>query len=163
MDTLEFNYRTPVADGQTEAVWFYGDNLIATATLSLSNGETYSLDIYCDGETRYDIPYLNEDGTFDTDDRQVIRYANEWEAIGVHTDEQLEATVKAWDERGVEVHRYNSWFDLYTEIDGVSQHLDAVTHTTADAEAQAEAILLEVASHGGWKQYLNSLGWGYEI
>jgi hypothetical protein len=153
IETLEINYRTPVADEQTDAVWYYGDTIVATATLTLSSGETYSLDIYCDGETRYDIPYLNEDGTFDADNRKVIRYASDWEAIGVYTDEQLAATVHEWDKRGVEIHRYNSWFDLYTEIDGVSQHIDAVTHTTEDAEAQAEAVLQEVAELGGWQKY----------
>jgi hypothetical protein len=157
IDTLEINYRTAVADEQTDAIWYYGDTVVATATLTLSSGETYSLDICCDGETRYDIPYLNEDGTFDADNRQVIRYARDWEALGVCTDEQLASTVHDWDERGVEIHRYNSWFDLYTEIDGVSLHIDAVTHTTTDAEAQAEAILQEVATHGGWKQYLETL------
>lgn len=153
-------------DGQTDAVWFYGGySIVATAThgYSLLDGETYPLHICCDGETRYDVPYLNADGTWDANDYQVIRYADEWEAIGVTNDDELTALTEAWFERGVEIHRYNSWFDCYVEIDGVLEHLDAVTHTIADAEAQAEVILKEVASYGGWKPYLNSLGWNYEL
>lgn len=163
-DTLSITWHETAKDGQTDAVWFYGGSAcVATATLSLTNGENYSLDIYCDGETRFDVPYLNEDGTFDPNNYEVIRYANEWEAIGVTNDDELNIRIEEWYKHGVEIHRFNSWFDCYVEIDGVSEHIDAVTHTTADAEDQALAILLEVASHGGWKPYLNSLGWDYKI
>ena len=143
-----------------DAIWFYGDRHIGTACLE-ADGLTHTVDIYCDGETRYNIPYLNADGTFDIDNRQVIRYAPEWHALGVHTDTQLETVQQEWYERGVEIHTYNSWFDLWVEIDGVSIHLDCVTNTQDDCEAAAEALLQEVASHGGWKPYLKSLGWDY--
>lgn len=137
-----------------DAVWFYGSTIQGTARLTTAEGVTYSLDIYCDGETKYRIPYENEDGTWDRDNTEVIRYADEWEARGVHTDKDLEAEYQKWQERGVDIHIYNSWFDLYTEIDGVSQHLDAVTHTQDEAEDAAVEILSEVAAVGGWSKYL---------
>jgi hypothetical protein len=139
-----------------DAVWFYGDRHIGTATLE-QDGKTYSIDIYCDGETKYVLPNRNEDGSLDFDDLDYVRYESEWTAHGVNTDDELNSFVEElWSKHSHEAHIYNSWFDLYAEIDGVSEHLDAVTHTQDDAKAQAEALLDEVFSLGGWENYLNA-------
>lgn len=140
-----------------DAIWFYGDNYVGEVSVETDDGKTYSLDIYCDGETRFDVPYVNEDGSFDTDNFQVIRYEADWLGIGVKSDKELNETMEYWNGQGVEIHRFNSWFDLYTEIDGVSEHLDAVTHELPDAVSQAEAILSEVVASGGWREYLDTL------
>lgn len=144
------------ADGQDDAVWYHGLGVVGTATLE-KDGKTYSLAIRCDGETKVLVPYENEDGTYDTDNVQFIRYADEWEQIGVTTDAEMQALTEKWSERGVDIWVHNSWFDAYAEepeVDGW-EHLDAVTHTIQDAEAQARAILEEVAELGGWEQYLD--------
>lgn len=144
-----------------DAIWFYGTRHIGTASLE-ADGETYTLDIYCDGETKYRIPHRNEDGTLNLESYDYVRYVEDWNAHKIYTDEELNDFVnELLQVHGYEAHIYNSWFDLYVEIDGVSEHIDAVTHTQDEAEAQAEAVLREVAAHGGWKPYLNTLGWNY--
>lgn len=149
---FEINWHTafePTAERQ-DAVWYYGHNLVATATLTTENGEQYSLDIYCDGETKVSLP----DGYPLT----YVRYADEWETLGVTTDTEIrDFTDKVIDTHGHDIWVYNSWFDLYTEINGVSEHLDSVTHEIGDAVSQAEAVLQEVAAHGSWGAYLAHL------
>lgn len=160
---INTEWQVPLYENQTDAIWFYGHKQVATTTLTLSSGETYTLDIHCDGETRYHIPYLLVNGEL-SGQYQVVRFANEWLEIGVNSDEDLQTLGERLYELGhPDFHINNSWFDLYVTIDGVTQSLEAVTHTIDDAEKQAEAVLLEVASHGGWKKYLYTLGWGYEI
>jgi hypothetical protein len=165
-DILSTEWLVPLYENQKDAVWFYGHKQVATTTLTLSSGETYTLDIHCDGETRYHVPNLTEDGKFSEalGDYKVVRYPNEWQEVGVNSDADIQALGEKLYALGhSDFHVYNSWFDLYVEIDGVSQHLDSVTHDIDDAERQAEAVLLEVATHGGWKQYLNTLGWDYQL
>lgn len=144
---------------QREAVWHYGvKDPVATATLTTATGETYTVGIFCDGLTRYRIPYKNQDGSWDFDNPQIIRYADEWEAIGVTTDTEMQALIDELAQHDYEAHIYNSWYDCYALLDGEWQHLDAVTHTTDDAQAQAEAILQEMAAHGGtWLDYFSYL------
>jgi hypothetical protein len=149
--TFEINWKHGYDKYQQEAIWFNGVGLVGVATLTTENGETYTLDIYCDGETLARIPRSEEDLT----DLVSVRYDQEWREFGVTNDTELIELSNKWAKRGVEIWDFNSWFDLYTEINGVSQHLDAVCHTQDEAEAQAEAVLQEVAELGGWKQYFN--------
>ncbi len=159
---LSTEWLVPLYENQTDAIWFYGHKQVATTTLTLSSGETYTLDIHCDGETRYHIPYLLVNGEL-SGQYQVVRFADEWAEIGVNSDAELQNLGERMFALGHDIHTNNSWFDLYVTIDGVTQHIDAVTHEIDDAEKQAEAILLEVATYGGWKQYLNTLGWDYKL
>lgn len=155
--TFTIEWRTGEIDpARQEAVWFYGYRHMANASLTTDDGKTYALDIYCDGETEYRIPSERDDGTFGVGEYRPIRYADEWDALGIHTDADLNAIYTSWMEREVDIHEANSWFDIYTVIDGVSQHLDAVTHTQTEAQQQARAILEEVASHGGWDAWFAS-------
>ena len=147
--TIKWTYGEPRED-RKDAVWFYGENCIATATLTQGE-KNYSLDIYCDGETLLRVPYLNEDGTPDESNLQYLRYENEFESAGIHNDADLEAISKKFENFDIWVH--NSWFDLYVE----GEHLDAVTHEIPDAVAQAQAVLEEVASVGGWEAYWKTL------
>lgn len=157
---FEINWHTafePTVERQ-DAVWYYGHNLVATATLTTENGEQYSLDIYCDGETKFRIPYKDADGDFDFTNCAYVRYESDWAEHGVTTDAEMQALLDTlMNEHEYEAHIYNSWFDLYTEIDGVSEHLDSVTHEIGDAVSQAEAVLQEVAAHGSWGAYLAHL------
>lgn len=141
---------------RTEAVWFYGDNWIGSVTAE-QDGKSVTIDIYCDGETRYDVPYVNEDGSFDPNNYQVVRTEADWLGIGVTTDKELDECYKYWEGQGVEIHRYNSWFDLYTEINGTSEHLDCVTHTIDEAILQAEAVAKEAVSFDSTEAWLASL------
>jgi hypothetical protein len=153
--SVKWNYGEPNPN-QKDAVWSYGINLIAEVSLETEDGKKYSLDIFCDGETRVHAPYKNDDGTY-SDDYEVIRYADQWEARGIKTDAEMQKFSEEMLELGHDIWVHNSWFDLYTEIDGVSEHLDAVTHDIDDAVSQAEAILKEVVSAGGWKEYFQTL------
>ena len=156
--SVDWGWQDPT---KKDAVWYYGMlNAVGEATLTTAEGKTFSLYIYCDGETKFRLPNKNEDGTLDFDNTDYVRYADDWEAHGINTDEQMNAYLsKLETEHDWEAHIFNSWFDLYAEIDGVVEHLDAVTHETDDAEAQAEAILREVAKCGSWEAYAESLGW----
>lgn len=156
MTDFKIEWRYPFDPNKQDALWFYGDRHMATATLTTDSGESYMLDIYCDGETEFHVPYIYEDGTWDRDDYRVIRHESDWEAVGVRTDADQYALQAAWLERGFDIHQANSWFDLYTSIDGYVEHLDAVTHTQEDAEAMALSILSEVAEHGGWLDWLRA-------
>lgn len=149
--TLTIKWEIQPNPEQHDAIWYYGTQFLGTATL-VKNNEEFSLSIYCDGETRFHVPYLNEDGTFDPDNYEVIRYADQWESRGIFTDKQLNEEIEKWYKAGYEIHQHNSWFDLYDE-DGT--HLDCVTHEIPDAVAQAQAVLEEVAALGGWNTYLN--------
>ena len=155
MTTYKTDLRYEINPEQQDAIWFYGDQWVGSVT-GEKDGKSVKIDIYCDGETRFDIPYLNEDGSFDVDNFQVVRYINDWEAIGVTTDDQLNATMQAWFERGVEIHRFNSWFDLYVDVDGSSEHLDCVTHTISEAILQATACAGEALLHDSVAEWLNS-------
>jgi hypothetical protein len=140
---VEWNAVT--TDERQDAVWYYGLDVVGTARLE-RDGTTYELEIRCDGETKVQLPYDKTDPT----DVRYVRYATDWEEAGVETDAQMLAVTQEWLEQGVDIWIFNSWFDCYAKIDGDWVHLDAVTHTIDDAEAQAEAILLEVAEQGGW-------------
>jgi len=155
MTDFKIEWRYPFDPNKQDAVWFYGDHHMATAALTTDNGETYSLDIYCDGETKVRVPYVYEDGSWHEDDYRVIRYESDWEAVGVRTDADMAAFTAEWEVRGYDIWSYNSWFDLYTAIDGHAEHLDAVTHTQEDAEAMALAVLTEVAMAGGWEEWFD--------
>ncbi len=126
-----------------DAVWYYGLDAVGTAKLD-QDGTTYTIEIRCDGETKVQLPYDDKDFT----DVRYVRYASDWEEAGIETDAQMIAVTQEWLEKGVDIWVYNSWFDCYAKIDGEWVHLDAVTHTIDDAEAQAEAILREVAENG---------------
>jgi hypothetical protein len=153
--TVTWKHGKPLPE-QQDAVWYHGDGYLGTASLTTEHGETYSLEISCDGETRFNIPRLNEDGTFDRYEYETVRYHSDWYEQGIHTDREIQELSDLWLERGVEIHINNSWFDLYTEIDGLSEHLDAVTHEIKDAVSVAEAVLIEVAHHGSWEAYFKS-------
>ena len=140
---VEWNAVT--TDERQDAVWYYGLDVVGTARLE-RDGTTYELEIRCDGETKVQLPYDKTDPT----DVRYVRYATDWEEAGVETDAQMLAVTQEWLEKGVDIWIFNSWFDCYATIDGEWVHLDGVTHTIDDAEAQAEAILLEVAEQGGW-------------
>lgn len=152
MFKVDWNF--PFDAERQEAIWFHGDKRVGEATLE-RDGNVYRLEIECNGETLFRVPIEDESGWWDWE-TTAVRYAEDWEAIGVHTDADLQAVSEKWAERGVEVWVHNSWFDLYTELDGEFVHLDAVTHTLTEAEQQAEALLTEVAAAGGWQQYLNA-------
>lgn len=154
--SVDWKYGEPNPE-QQDAVWSYGINYLAQATLETEDGKKYSLDIYCDGETRVHAPYKNEDGTYNSDDFEVIRYADQWEARGIKTDSEMQKFSEEMQELGFDIWVHNSWFDFYTEIDGVSEHLDCVNHTIEDAVSQAEVVLQEVAASGGWKEHFKTL------
>lgn len=128
--------------GRNDAVWYYGAGLMGTATLT-DNGKTYSLNIYCDGETRVDVPYVNDDGTIDGNNYQVVRYVDQWQGIGVTNDTEMQALTEKWNALGYDIWTHNSWFDFYTP-DG--EHLDCVTHEIPDVIEQAEAVLRQLAA-----------------
>lgn len=138
-----------------DAIWFYGDRHIGTATLT-KDGKTFSLDIYCDGETKFRIPYKDADGDFDFTNCAYVRYESDWAEHGVTNDAEMQALLDTLlNEYEYEAHIFNSWFDLYTVIDGRVEHLDAVTHTQDDAVSQSQAILEEVAHYGSWEAWIS--------
>lgn len=151
-EVFTVDWEVEVNPTRQDAVWFYGQNYLATASLKTESGEVFSLDIYCDGETLYRIPYDDSD----TDNTQAVRYPDEWESVGVTTDEQLNSLYDKWQECGLDIHVFNSWFDMYVELDGVSQHIDAVCHTVDDANSLAESVLREVAAAGGWTAWFDN-------
>lgn len=126
-------------ENRNDAVWYYGETLMGTAYLKHGE-ETYSLDIYLDGETLVKIPYNDSKDNFD-----YVRHQSDFIAAGIETDADL---VKISD-----YFVHNSWFDLYAD----GEHLDCVTHEIPDAVSQAEAVLTEVAGAGGWEKYFNGL------
>lgn len=154
---FKVSLRYEIQEDKQDAIWFYGDRHHGTVSLETEDGKKFDIDIYLDGETRYEIPRFNIDGTYDLNNRDVVRYQEDWHEQGIYTDKEIQEIYDLWLERGFEIHFYNSWFDLYTEIDGVSEHLDAVTHTQTEAVEQAKVILQEVAAHGSWKKYLETL------
>ena len=139
-----------------DAVWYYGEKHIGTATLETAAGKKFSVEIYCDGETRAHLPYKNEDGTYNLSDFEVIRYEDQWEARGSKTDEPMQEESKKIMELGFDIWVFNSWFDLYTEINGTMQHLDAVSHEIEDAIRDAQAVLEEVEELGSWEKYFDT-------
>lgn len=133
-------------ENRQDAVWYHGYGEVARVTARTEDGETYAVSIRCDGETKVVLP----DGFPLT----YVRYADEWETIGVNTDtEMMNFTQKMLDEHGHDIWIHNSWFDIYAEIDGRLEHLDAVTHDITEAHNQARAILQEVVALGGWGAY----------
>lgn len=133
--SFQVEWFTKPEEGRNDAVWYYGAGCMGTATLTTDTG-SYSLNIYCDGETLVKIPY----NLAEPDNVEYVRYADQFAAMGYQTDADLARIDEMWWE-------HNSWFDLYTE-DG--EHLDCVTHEIPDAIAQAEATLREVAARGEW-------------
>jgi hypothetical protein len=149
--SIKWNGEQPAADQQDACFHRYSENYFATVTLT-KNGETYSTNIYIDGIMQLRIPYLNEDGTFQADNCDYVRYSDDLERYA-KTDAELSELISKWEKHGVDLWVNNPWFDLYTEVDGVSEHLDAVTHEVDDAVNQAKAVLQEVAEVGGWQNY----------
>lgn len=137
-------------ENRQDAVWYHGYGEVAKVTLTTENGDTYAVSIHCDGETKVQLP----DGFPLT----YVRYADEWETIGVNTDKEMTDFTQKMLANGVDIWVHNSWFDIYAEIDGQIEHLDAVTHEITDAHNQARAILQEVASLGGWENYKTTYG-----
>ena len=125
-----------------DAVWYYGYGQIAKVS-----SDKYSVIVRCDGETKVAVP--REDGSV-----EYVRYADDWEALGVTTDKEMLDFTNSWLEKGIDIWVHNSWFDVYVEIDGEEIHLDAVSHEVGEAFRQAEVILEEVAGVGGWENYL---------
>lgn len=134
-------------EGREDAVWYHGINLVSEVTLTTEDGKKFVLEICCDGETLAQVP--REDGGVD-----YVRYADEWEALGVTNDKELYDFSRQWLDKGTDIWIHNSWFDLYAVVDDYREHLDAVCHEFTEAQAQAEAILDEVATHGSWENYL---------
>jgi hypothetical protein len=149
--SIKWNGEQPAADQQDACFHRYTENYFATVTLT-KNGETYSTDIYIDGEMHLNIPYLKFDGTENPADCEIVRYSDDLERYA-KTDAELSELISKWEKQGVDLWVHNPWFDLYTEVDGVSEHLDAVTHEVDDAVNQAKAVLQEVAEVGGWQNY----------
>ena len=139
---VKINWNYEIKSGQEDAVWYHAAGVVGTATLETDTG-TYSLNIRCDGETLVKIPY----DAADLDSVEYVRYADQWERLGVTTDSEMSELTEKWSKLGVDIWEHNSWFDFYTE-DG--EHLDCVTHTIPDAVSQAEAVLREAAERGGW-------------
>lgn len=130
-----------------DAVWYYGYGQVAKVSYG-----NYSVVVRCDGETKVAVP--RDDGSV-----EYVRYADEWEALGVTTDKEMLDFTNSWLDKGIDIWVHNSWFDIYAVVDGTETdlddvYLDAVCHEVGEAFKQAEAILEEVAYAGGWRNYL---------
>lgn len=133
-------------EGRNDAVWYYGVGFMGKANLITDIG-TFSLNIYCDGETLVKIPRSAED----LDDVEYVRYAGEFEAMGIRNDDDLVKINEKWGDRDIWVN--NSWFDLYTEE---GEHIDYVTHKIPDTIDSARSVLMEVAYAGNWGKFLSN-------
>ena len=83
----------------------------------------FSVDIYCDGEMRYD---LKEHGISIYDGGDLV-------AAGYDTDKKFTDAIEAEELE----HINNPWFDLYVR----GEHLDAVTHDINEALQCAKAFI----------------------
>jgi hypothetical protein len=138
-------WATEPEEGRNDAVWYYGSGCMGRAFLYAENG-VFSLGIYCDGETLVKIPRSEED----LDDVEYVRYAGEFESMGIRNDDDLAKMNERWEHRDIWAH--NSWFDLYTEE---GEHIDYVTHEIPDAIDSARAVLEEVSAAGGWEKFFS--------
>jgi len=142
---FHIEWATKPEEGKNDAVWYYGTGCMGRAFLHDENG-IFSLGIYCDGETLVKIPRSAED----LDDVEYVRYAGEFEAMGIRNDDDLVKINEKWADRDIWVN--NSWFDLYT---AEGEHIDYVTHEIPDAIDSARAVLEEVSAAGGWEKFFS--------
>lgn len=149
--SVDWYVETPTE--RQDAVWYHGLGAIGLAKLTTDDGKDFTLAISCVGETDVRVPY----GDGQDDGVEYVRYAEDWQALGVNTDKEMEALTQKWLEKGTDIWIHNSWFECWVDINGVEEYFDAVSHTLDDAESQAQAILEEVATYGSWEAYFDYL------
>lgn len=113
--TIEWAVGLPHPKTQRDAMFYCNPMTPFVCTVKKGN---FSVDIYCDGETRVNVHQYAE----------ICRSGGDLVEAGIDCDEKLV------DEQGLTVVN-NSWFDLYETDTG--EHLDYVTHQIQEAIASA--------------------------
>jgi hypothetical protein len=110
---------------QQDAIFYTGMGCIATVKY-----EGFSVDVYCDGETRANLLDAPQGSTVST-----LYHPSDFIDAGIDTDDAL----KMANEQELLDWVNNSWFDLYC----YGEHLDCVEHEINEAIAKAKAYVAQ--------------------
>lgn len=130
-----------VTPDRQDAAWYCYDYSCVVAEVTL--GER-TAEVLAVGEMRIHIPYENEDGSWDENKFDVVRYTDELEQYAKNDAELLGLTEK-WSSRGYDIWVNNNWFEVVEIIDGVADS-DCwdIYHEFENALCAAEETLMRV-------------------